>query len=50
MKRICGTCKHFEAIEDKGLYRKPYDGHCMLTMDLVFCDDECDGGHLPPSK
>lgn len=51
MKKICSTCNHFGVIEDNSLYRKPYDGHCKLTMDLVFADDECDvDGCLPPEE
>ena len=44
MKKLCGSCKHFEEIEDKSLYLKEFDGHCLLSMDLVYADDECDAG------
>ena len=42
LRQICDNCKHCKGIKDNSVYRRPYDGHCALSGDLVFGDDTCD--------
>ena len=49
MSNHCRDCIFFEPLKDNRLYSRPFDGHCVLSMDLVFEDDECDeDDEVPP--
>ena len=41
MKKLCGECVYLKELEGDDLDLRPFDGHCMLSMGLVFADDEC---------